>query len=214
MISSKRGFSLIEVMVALTILGLIAAVLTAGTRLGIGISSKASAAAEKIRTDQIGRTLLRNQLQGALPFHYSTQVQDNRVQALAFEGTADRIRFVSRMGLNDGPDSLPRWVDLYREKGLNGESKLIVEERRILPPDNQPSETTSARAQILTCTDVGMEYLDTTGQKPQWQQAWSGLTRGALPDAVRIVYRTEKETLRLLIPLDYAESARQGMWLQ
>jgi len=59
-----------------------------------------------------------------------------------------------------------------------------------------------------------MEYLDTTGRKPQWQQAWSGLTRGALPDAVRIVYRTEKETLRLLIPLDYAESARQGMWLQ
>src|SRR5437667_1873633 len=104
---SKRGFTLIEVMVALTLLGVIATLLASGTRLGLDVSARGSAKAETMRTEHMQWALLRGQLQGALPFRYWTATEDKRIQHVAFDGTPDRIRFVSRNGLLDGPDNLP-----------------------------------------------------------------------------------------------------------
>lgn len=202
-------------MVALTLLGLITTMLASGTRLSLDISARGHTKTEAMRMEQLGHALLRSQLEGALPFHYWTLVENKRVEHLAFEGAPDRIRFVSRNGIVDGPGSLPRWVDIRLEEAPNGERKLIVEERRILSPDNRPSETTTARAEILNCAGLRFEYLDTVEEKPHWRATWDETERKALlPLAVRVQCRTIRKAVKLLIPLDYAESARQGMWLQ
>jgi prepilin-type N-terminal cleavage/methylation domain-containing protein len=212
---TARGFTLIELMVALAILGLIATLLASGTRLGLDISARGNAKAEAIRMEQLGRILVRSQLMGVLPYHYWTHEENKRVEHVAFEGEADRIRFVSRYGLLDGPGSLPRWVELRWEKPLNSEAKLIVEEHRILSPDNQPGETTTARAEILNCSDLRFEYLDIVEEKHQWFSTWDVTERKApLPLAIRVQCKTAEDPARSLIPLDYAESARQGMSLQ
>ena len=213
--SSDRGFTLIEVMVALTLLGAIATLLVSGTRLSLDISGRGTARAEALRMEQIERRVLRSQLQGALPYRYWTQEENRRIDHAAFEGHRDRIRFVSREGILDGPESLPRWVDLQSQKTPNGPTQLVIEEHRILSPDNEPSGTASARAEILDCADVHFEYLDTTAEKPQWLSAWTGSERTApLPVAIRMECKTARNAVKLLIPLDYAESARQGMRLQ
>ena len=212
---SKRGFTLIEVMVALTLLGLIATLVASGTRLSLDISERGSTKAEKLRTDQTERGLIRSQLQGALPLHYWTEMEDKRVEHVAFEGEKDHVRFVSRQGILDGPDSLPRWVDLRREQTSAGLSQIVIEEHRILSPDNGRSENATARAEILNCTEVRFDYLDTTGQKPQWSSSWTGIERKApLPFAVRLQCKATSDSIKLLIPLDYAEAAQQGVWLQ
>jgi general secretion pathway protein J len=210
----RAGFTLIEVMVALTLLGLIATLLASGTRLSLDISARGNSRAEEVRTKHLERGLLRSQLQGALPFHYWTETENKRVEHVAFEGEPDRIRFVSRDGITHGPGSLPRWVDLRSQEMPGGASKLVVEEQRILSPDNEPGDTIEARAEILTCNGVHFDYLDTTGEQPQWLPAWTGTERKApLPFAVRIQCKAA-DAANLLIPLDYAEPARQGMVLQ
>src|SRR4051794_22638003 len=112
MTSNKRGFTLIEVMVALTLLGLIATLLVSGTRLTLDLSARGNMKAESLRMIQVGHRLLRSQLEGALPFRYWKQEGNNRVEHLAFEGDESRIRLVTRSGISDGPGSLPRWVEI------------------------------------------------------------------------------------------------------
>jgi general secretion pathway protein J len=212
---SNRGFTLVELMVALTLLGLIATLLASGTRIALDTSGRGNRKAEQLRTGHLERELLRSQLQGALPFRYWTQVDEKRVDHVAFEGDPDRIQFVSRIGISDGPDSLPRWVDLRRQTAANGPTKFVVEEHRILPPDNQPSQNVTANSESLNCMDLRFEYLDTTGEKPNWLSAWHGAERKSpLPSAVRIECKTAADSIKLLVPLDYAESAKQGMVLQ
>jgi len=217
----KRGFTLIEVLVALTLLSVIATILVAGTRLSIDLSERGNSRAEAIRTEQASHSLLHSQLQGALPFHYWTGTGTERVDHVAFEGAADRIRFVSRHGLTDGPDSLPRWVDLKQQEGPGDLRKLAIEEHRILSPDNQPGEPFTARAETLSCSNVRFEYLDLTGEKPKWLSAWNGRERRSqLPFAVRIICGSSDQSSQstqstpLLIPLDFADAARQGLRLQ
>jgi prepilin-type N-terminal cleavage/methylation domain-containing protein len=210
---NRRGFTLIEVMVALTLLGLVATLLTSGTRLGLDISSRANTRTDAIRTEQIERRLIRGQLQGALPFRYWTETEDKRVEHVAFEGEVEGIRFVSRNGVSDGPNNLPRWVEL--RKATTGDlSALVVEERRILSPSNEPSDSTITRAE-MTCPDARFEYLDKTGETPQWVSSWTASNRKApLPFAIRVECKVPGNPSKLLIPLDYAESARQGLWFQ
>jgi len=210
----KRGFTLIEVLVALTLLSVIATIIVAGTRLSIDVSERGNRKAEAIRTEQTARSLIRGQLQGALPYRYWTGTGNDRADHVAFEGEEERIRFVSRHGLMDGPDSLPRWVDLKLQQGSGGLSRVVVEEHRILSPDNQPGEAITARAE-LNCGEVRFEYLDLTGEKPQWLPAWTGKDRRApLPFAVRITCKPANESVQLLIPFEFADAARQGFRLQ
>ncbi len=215
MVMRRRGFTLIELLVALTLFAVIASLLAAGTRLSLDVSARGNKKAESIRTETMVRGLLRNQLQGALPFHYWTEVDSKRTERLAFEGEGGRVRFVSRDGLLDGPDSLPRWVELRRQEMPDGQAKMVLEERRILPPNNEPGETLTAQAEILACVEAHFEYLDTDGDKPKWFPDWNPADHNApLPSAVRIRCKMETDPMNALIPLDYAESARQGMKLQ
>jgi prepilin-type N-terminal cleavage/methylation domain-containing protein len=212
--SNNRAFTLIELMVALTLLGLVATMLVAGTRLGLGISSRGNNKADAIRTDELGRTVLRNQLRGALPFRYWTQSDDKRMEQWGFEGDGASIRFVSRDGVMDGPNSLPRWVNLSSKKTSRGETRLTVDEYRILSPDNQAGDVVSGHAEMFECDDVRIEYLDTVEEKPHWSSTWNAPDRKPLPLAVRIRCGSGRQTTKLVIPLDYAEASRQGLGVQ
>jgi prepilin-type N-terminal cleavage/methylation domain-containing protein len=212
---SVYGFTLIEVLVALTLLGLIATMVAAGTRLGLDLSARGNANTDLLRTEHLERNLLRGQIRGALPFRYWTNENNLRIEHTAFEGRPDRVRFVSRYGLKDGPDSLPRWIDIRAAVDVNPQDKLILEEHRILSPDNLPETTPSARLEIQNCSEVRFQYLDRTGETPVWISNWDPLHRQIpLPSALRMECKTDRDAMRLIIPLDYADSARQGLLFQ
>jgi prepilin-type N-terminal cleavage/methylation domain-containing protein len=213
--SSKLGFTLIEVLVALTLLGLIATMVAAGTRLGLDLSARGNAKTDALRMEYLQRNILRSQVRGALPFGYWVRENDMLVERIAFEGRQDRIRFVSRYGVMDGPGSIPRWIDIYLDKEGDRKSALILEEHRILPPDNRPDTTTANRIGIGNCAGLRFEYLDRSSDPPNWISTWDAVDqKGLLPSAVRMECNGEREAMRLVIPLDYTESARQGFLLQ
>jgi len=202
-------------MVALTLLAVVAGLLASGTRLSIDVSSRGEARAESRRTERIELNLLRAQLAGALPYHYWSRVEGRKTEFIAFEGASDHIRFVSRDGILDGPGSLPRWVQIRQEVKENGQSKFVLEEHRILSPDNLADSSPSAQTEISRCTDIRFEYLDTADQKPQWRTSWTPSAMASpLPGAVRIECKMAQSSLKVLVPLDYSESAAQGMWFQ
>jgi prepilin-type N-terminal cleavage/methylation domain-containing protein len=114
--SNKRAFTLIEVMVALTLLGLIATLLVSGTRLTLDLSARGNRKTDELRAAQVGRRILRAQLAGALPYRYWTQEQNARIGHVGFDGDASGLRLISRDGVLDGPGGFPRWVDIRRDE--------------------------------------------------------------------------------------------------
>jgi prepilin-type N-terminal cleavage/methylation domain-containing protein len=211
----SRGFTLIELLVALTLFGVIATMVASGTRLSLDLSARGNKRAESIRKEQMQLGFLRNQLQGALPFRYWTVVETDRMEHAGFEGESGRIRFISRDGLLDGPGSLPRWVELRKQDAPGGLVKIVLEERRILPPDNQPGETVTAQTEIPACDEAHFEYLDTIDQQLKWSSGWNGIDHSTgLPFAVRIQCKSTAEPMNILISLEYAESARLGLRIQ
>jgi prepilin-type N-terminal cleavage/methylation domain-containing protein len=212
---NKSGFTLIEVLVALTLLGLIATMLVAGTRLGLDISAHGSKRAEDVRMRDVKRDILRRQLQGALPYRYWAREENKQISHTAFEGGTDRLRFISRYGVVDGPNSLPRWIDLHQERSASGENKLMIEERYILPPDNQPGQAATVHADLGDCEEPNFQYLDISADKPQWTSTWNDVdAKAPLPSAVRIECKGSQGLQQLLVVLDYAESGRQGLVFQ
>ena len=135
--SNKQGFTLIEVLVALTLLGLIATMVVAGTRLGLDLSARGNEKNDALRMEHLKRDVLRSQVRGALAFRYWVRENGMRIERIAFEGQRDRVRFVSRYGVKDGPDSVPRWIDVYPDTPVDRQSTLVMEEHRVLSPDNQ-----------------------------------------------------------------------------
>jgi prepilin-type N-terminal cleavage/methylation domain-containing protein len=213
--SNKHGFTLVEVLVALTLLGLIATMVVAGTRLGLDLAARGNANTDALRIEYLQRNLLRSQVRGSLPFLYWTRENNVRMEHSAFEGRSDSVRFVSRYGLKDGPDSLPRWVDIRPASDADPHGAIIVEEHRILPPDNQPETTAAARIEILNCAEVRFEYLDRSGETPAWISTWDAAARKSpLPSALRMECKTPREPMRMMIPLDYYDSGRQGLSFQ
>ena len=211
----SRGFTLIELLVALTLFGVIATLVASSTRLSLDLSARGNKRAESIRKEQMQLGFLRNQLQGALPFSYWTVVETDRREHAGFEGESGRIRFISRAGLLDGPGSLPRWVELRKQAAPGGLVKIVLEERRILPPDNQPGETVTAQTEIPACVDAHFEYLDTVDQQLKWSSEWNAVDHNtALPIAVRVRCESTADPMNILIPLEYAESARLGLRIQ
>jgi prepilin-type N-terminal cleavage/methylation domain-containing protein len=213
--SSKQGFTLIEVLVALTLLGLIATMVVAGTRLGLDLSTRGNEKTDALRMEYLKRDILRSQVRGALPFRYWMHENDKRIERIAFEGQRDRVRFVSRYGVKDGPDSVPRWIDVYPDTAVDRQSALILEEHRILSPDNQPDMANTVRIEIGKCAEIRFEYLDRTGEMPRWISNWDAAAQKVpLPSALRMQCKTEPDVMMLVIPLDYADSARQGLLFQ
>src|SRR5436190_7802527 len=84
--SSERGFTLIEVMVALTLLALVAGLLASGTRLSLDVSERGNARAETRRTEKVELDVFRAQLAGTLPYHHWTRLDGRRTEFVAFEG--------------------------------------------------------------------------------------------------------------------------------
>ena len=136
---------------------------------------------------------------------------------VAFEGGPDRLRFVSRFGLIEGPDDLPRWVDLHwTDDSLKNKGDLIVEERRILPPDNLPDPNVYWRDVVFQGQSCVFSFLaqTQTNEPALWTNEWHYPKQGTLPRAVRMQCLSEGKSGQLVIPLDYAVSSTIGLTLR
>ena len=95
---------------------------------------------------------------------------------------------------------------------------LIVEEHRILPPDNIPDPAVTWQGAVYKGEGCTFDYL-TNAQlnKPaQWLEEWDSLlNNSALPKAVRLNCVLQNKTpVRSLVPLDYASSYAAGLQLR
>jgi len=132
---SPTGFTLVEVLVSMTLMGLLAVAIQMGFRIGINAWSKADRRLDTLRASQFSLDLLHRQISSMVPYYSQQKVNESPVEVLLFQGTPKAMRFVTNFSAQSRGAGGLRLVEYFvsnsRDKGVSG---LLVNER-LLPDD-------------------------------------------------------------------------------
>ncbi|MEO8214101.1 MAG: prepilin-type N-terminal cleavage/methylation domain-containing protein [Myxococcales bacterium] len=204
--NSARGFTLIELMVSLTILAGLLAVTYSGFRVAVTMWEKGNDRSQAFEQRQTVLEVLREQVSGVLPVLYFVEQGTQRQQRVAFEGSPTTLRFVSATSWRDGPKAVPRWIE------LKWDGRLKIDERRMLSPLNTPSAESLWHLELDIFKELRFRYLQRTrgGRPAVWVETWDMQERRELPAAIAMDGKVGGESTSLLVPLDYAEMNWRG----
>jgi general secretion pathway protein J len=204
------GFTLLELIVTLTILGFVLVMVLGLLRLGSGSWERGEAKAHHYQKQRIVFTLLSQQVKSSFP--YKIKAQKAEGDYIAFLGERDSLRFVSTFSITaKRPEGLV--FVIYRvEEGKDSEKLLKVFEKRVLNKDFM--EETPEDEKFLTLledlSEFGFEYFQEGEEKEavgEWVESWDGKDKRELPRQMRMVAkwggkkREGEETLTTLVAI-------------
>jgi general secretion pathway protein J len=175
---SDAGFTLLELLVAMTLLGLLMTVVFGGLRFGARAWERAETDSSGTDEIRLAQSILRHELELTYP---KFVLGDLRRPHIDFEGTADGVTFLS-----PAPTALEvagRATIAIRRTTLNGRIALALSARHELALDSTPADTEVLVDDLraLEFSYYGSQGRDDT---PNWHNTWENQTR--VPDLIRI----------------------------
>ena len=205
-----RGFTLLELMIGLALLGLIMTLIFAGLQLSIRSWDAAEAAGEQANRMRLVQALLARELAAVYPYRWKNTVDMN----LAFSGAGNSVRFVSSTPPRAGQGGLNQ-VELFVAKS-GQDVRLLM--RRQIPAREQrdfaPLEDEEGLVLLDGLEGAVFEFFgaDTPGGKPAWRDRWEDPQR--LPRLVRVSLRSKGSPPwpEVVVALQVSERAGCGGW--
>lgn len=201
----KGGFTLVEVMVTLTILGFILLMIFGVIRLALSSWHKGEEIQETAQQIRVVEQLLPRQIKSALPY----KVKSSRAEGdyVFFEGTPKRLKFISTYSVQHKRAGLVMVIyDLRQE---NGAGILFFSEKRVLNKDLEEEiyDPETGWPLLKYLSEAYFEYYQeedmVKGVNAEWVPQWSAKERRQLPAAVRLQFKYGKEIAPgKLIPVD------------
>lgn len=205
-----RGFTLLELMIGLALLGLIMSLIFAGLQLGIRSWDAAEAAGERANRIRLVQSLLARELAAVYPYRWKNTAEVN----LAFIGAGDSLRFVSSTPPRAGQGGL-NMVALLFARGDEGVRLLM---RRQIPGREQRNFERLENEDSVVLLDgleaAAFEFYgsDTPAGRPSWRGKWEDPQR--LPRLVRVSLRSKGAPAwpDVVVALRVSENAGCGGW--
>ena len=174
----QSGFTLIELMVSLVLVGLIVAFLAGAVRTGLLSADMVDKRVERISEVRAAHGLIRRRLETALPVSWSEQ----QTVTAAFEGASESLAFVTVMPPWPGRGG-PHLVRLAKE------GDTLVINRRITSGDLQSFDfSRDAERTVLVrgVNRVRFAYFGPSARQEEakWHPTWT--QRSGLPRLVRL----------------------------
>jgi general secretion pathway protein J len=187
---SKKGFTLIEVIVTLTILGFILLIIFGAFRLGLSAWERGESTREEFQTARAVSQLISRQLKSAVPYKIKTKKAEG--DYLAFEGKAQSLKLVSALPVKaKRSEGFVYAVYEFKEEE-KGKGKLILYEERVLNKDffEEPPKEDSGVTLLEGISEFQFEYLRgedaEKSQSEEWVEEWNAKEEKALPKSMRI----------------------------
>jgi general secretion pathway protein J len=178
------GFTLIEVVLALTIFALLGTILYGAFALGQSALAKSQSAATRSQTQRSTADLLASYIRSAYPYRYSAQEQ-----AIFFEGESDSLVFVSAYSHGVGGRGMAK-IQLAAGDEDRGRAPLELEEITPVRLDGEQRSAGQSHRLVLQerVRDFRLAYLDPQAEQETWEERWDGQERRRLPRAVRLTF--------------------------
>jgi len=167
------GFTLLELLVAVAVLGLLSLSIARGLSLGSGAWSRAHTRTSQAERLRDATRLLRQLVAGAIPA-FANSAPDDRT--IAFAGTQDELHFITRLPPAAGTPATVA-ARLFVE-----DSNLILAWRLDLPRSDGPGLLPEDR-RIIAQNIAALKFAYAGASAP-WQDQWLGQT--ALPSLISI----------------------------
>jgi len=183
-----RGFTLLELMIGLALLGLIMTLIFAGLQLSIRSWDAAEASGESANRIRLVQSLLARELAAVYPYRWKNTAE----MKLAFLGTSESLKFVSSTPARASPGGL-NLVELAFARSPQGVRLLM---RRQIPVREQRDfdrlEDEDSMVLLDGLEGAGFEFFgsDIPAGKSYWRDRWEDPQR--LPRLVRISLRPKE----------------------
>jgi prepilin-type N-terminal cleavage/methylation domain-containing protein len=181
------GFTLIEVVLALSIFALLGTILYGAFALSHGAVTKSQRAAERSQTLRSTADLLASYLRSAYPYRSSVQEQ-----AIFFEGESDSLILISAYSHGMGGRGMAK-VQIEAEHGDEAGGVLYIEETTPVRVGSEEEGAGQTSRLVLRegIRDFRLAYLDGQAEDETWQERWDGAERRMLPRAIRMNFIDE-----------------------
>ncbi|HSS29036.1 MAG TPA: prepilin-type N-terminal cleavage/methylation domain-containing protein [Usitatibacter sp.] len=189
---TQRGFTLIEMLIALVLLAAMMSLLYSGVNFGLRSWDAADVNGRRTADRRIGENFLRRELTQLFPMRF----KDPMTLKFAFSGEREQLRFVSSRpaGVTQGGLSL---VGIDVEEGDGRTRNLVM--RRAMPDDAAkdfgPLDAAKPTVLLEGIDAVAFSYFGSENDftDPQWYDTWT--FDGHIPALVRISMRAADGSL-------------------
>ena len=180
----ERGFTLIEVLIAITLLGMIVMMLFGGIRLGTRAWETSSDRTVENTSIEISHQIIRRLLSQAYPLADPTAISDfTGGRHIEFKGDPESVTFVGLFPAHLG-GGFHRFE--LRVKNDGGDASLVLRWRRVSYEGDDDGATDNETILIERIAGANFTYFGVLegGADPDWQAVWPDRTR--LPALVRL----------------------------
>jgi general secretion pathway protein J len=188
---SQKGFTLIEVILAMTIFALMGTVLYGAFSLSHSAVEKSQRSFENNQKLRAVDELLGSYIRSAYPYRPSPQ--DG---ALLFAGEEAELTFVSSFSLAMGGRGMAK-VRLFWEGDEKRAGVLRLEEEtpvRVLSEEGNEGHEGLRNGLVIRegVKEFRITYLDPQSDEEKWEERWDAKERTTLPRAIRLHYLTKE----------------------
>jgi prepilin-type N-terminal cleavage/methylation domain-containing protein len=200
--NNSRGFTLVEVLVAITLMSLVMVTLVLGMRLTANAWHRGEQKLDEDAQVMAGTDVLTQQISAAA-VRVVTEVGANNapVQVVAFYGSPAELRFCTRNSWR-GENSRPQYMADYRvAKDAQGKQQLVISEVGLTDDASvvaalQAPAPASGEAVGSVADRIELAYFQPASavQPAQWVSTWTPQDGAELPRAVQVRWTRGSET--------------------
>ncbi len=192
------GFTLVELLVALVLLGFISVLMLGGLRFGARAWEAGDARIERIADVQVAQRFLRRQIAAARPL---ASRQDDQSSVIGFAGDGTRMRLIAPLPAHLALGGLYR-VSLFVDEH-DGRERLMLAWQLYQSEDDDGARPVEGQESVLVddVAEVEFAYLRAAaeGGDTEWVDRWEG--KRGLPVLVRVEISFDDDDGRTWPPL-------------
>ena len=198
--TGERGFTLIELVLALTIVALMLTILFGSLRVGLRAWQRGEERAEALEYSRSITYVVEQALAGAYPFQGRID-KDAPVQIL-FQGEEDKVSFVTASP--PFPRSVPIAFTAITLAMRTGSDPGLAIHEKVLP-NFDPFELVAPDVVDPTVMSIALRYLRDP-DSDTWEKTWNGAEERALPRAIEVTLTVHingrvEERAPLVVPI-------------
>jgi len=196
--NSRSGFTLLELLISLVMIGVIAIIITGAIRLGIRAVNKGETKIDHLERTRASFNIIDSQIQSQIPLTF----EENGEKKYYFQGDKESLQFSTNYSLWGGQKGYVM-VRYKAESDDTGKQFLAVSENIIGTNSNRETRLFS------TVDEIYFEYFfkDPTEEKGKWVDKWTDTAN--IPEKVKLHLIYGEKDIPMIIPMRTSGSLSQ-----